>query len=240
MEERIDSLIFKKGLVRSRSAGAELVRRAQVKVNGKIVKKPSEVFNENDNIEILSNLPFVGRGGEKLAYALEKFDMKVADKIAVDVGSSTGGFTDCLVQNGVAKVYAVDVGTDQLSKELRDNPKIISMENTDIRDAIIPEQIDIAVVDVSFISLSKIFPALKKMLKKDAEIVLLVKPQFEVGMKELNKRGIVKKAISRENIVRDVTREAEKVGFSVKKNIESPITGKEGNVEYLLYAINKI
>ncbi len=235
---RADSELFKRKLVRSRSAAAELIRRGSVKLNGKVVQKTSELIGPEDIIEIGEGLPFVSRGGEKLDYALRHFRINVSGKMAVDVGSSTGGFTDCLLRHGAKKIYAVDVGHSQLHETLRSDPRITVLEKNDIRKVLLPEKVDLAVIDVSFISLEKILPSVQGLLTADGQIVALIKPQFEVGKGKLNKKGVVKDSKEREEAAEKVLAAAAGLGFTLKGFSQSPIQGGDGNIEYLAYLKN--
>lgn len=196
--------------------------------------------------------PFVGRGGVKLEKALAEFSLDVKDRIAIDVGASTGGFTDCLLQNGAAKVYAIDVGYGQLAWKLRKDPRVVVVERTNARyltpealyarklkvesrELIVGEKANVAVIDVSFIGLAKILPAVYNLLTDQAEVIALIKPQFEAGPDKVGRGGIVRDEKVREEVVARVKAEAEAIGFKVKGITESPITGGDGNIEYLLY-----
>ncbi len=239
MKERVDKLLVLLGYVSSRTRAARLIEEGKVfvdSVTGKKVLKPNEKF-ENETIFFISEKQkYVGRGGEKLEKALEVFGISVEGASALDIGSSTGGFTDCLLQHGTQKVFAVDVGTDQLDASLRINPKVVVLEKTDIRsteaEVCITEKVDIIVIDVSFISLSHIFPHLKKFTKEHTNIIALIKPQFEVG-KENIKEGVVTDPILHQKAVTDVTQYAHQNGFSLVQVIDSPILGGSGNKEFL-------
>ncbi|MDD4803883.1 MAG: TlyA family RNA methyltransferase [Candidatus Pacebacteria bacterium] len=235
-KERLDVLIFKKGLVDSRKIASDLIKEGKVFVSGEKVTKASKEFSDNVEIEITELPKFVGRAGLKLEKTLDTFNINVTDKVALDVGSSTGGFTDCLLQRSARKVYAVDVGTDQLRGELKNNPRVISMEQTDIRSiGSLPEKVDLIVIDVSFISLELVLPSVLKFLKDGGKIVTLVKPQFEVGKDNLGKGGIVKDDTARFAVLEKIKNLSLKLGLKVLGEIESPIKGGDGNTEYLLY-----
>ena len=233
---RADSYLANKKLTRSRTEATTLIQSGQIKVNGVILQKPSVDIKDTDVVEILSLSPFVSRGGEKLAGALDQFNINVTDLTAIDIGSSTGGFTDCLLKRRARQVYAVDVGTAQLAESLRTDSRVVIMEQTDIRklDKIDP-QISLAVIDVSFIPLSLILPDIYKLLSSGATVVALVKPQFEVTREQRNKQGVVKKEEDQKAALEKVKKIATDLGFTVKGEMESPLLGGEGNREYLLY-----
>jgi len=237
---RIDALIRKKKLLRSRTTAQNLIEEGLVKVDGRKILKPGTRVSIDSKIEIESFPKYVGRGGIKLERALESFNIDVKDLVVVDVGSSTGGFTDCLLQKGAKKVYAIDVGKDQLALELRKDPRVSVYEETDIRSLkALPEKVDLATVDVAFISLTLVLPYVQRLLRCRGEIVALVKPQFEVGPGERSKRGIVKDERLREAAVEKIKKWAISNNLEVKGLIESPITGAAGNVEYLIYLKTK-
>ncbi|MCM1054913.1 MAG: TlyA family RNA methyltransferase [Bacteroides sp.] len=235
---RLDSELAARSIARSRSAAQQLIKDGIVFVNGKNIVKAAFEVSENDKIEIKGELPkYVGRGGLKLEKALECFKIKLDGLTCIDVGASTGGFTDCMLQNGAKRVYAVDVGSDQLDEKLKGDSRVISLENTDIREAggRIPEKADFITVDVSFISLKLVLPEAKKLLKSGGAAAALIKPQFEVGKGGVGKRGIVKDPSLREKAVREIKEFSESIGFRCEGLIRSPITGGDGNVEYLIY-----
>ena len=240
---RLDRLLVAHGFVKSRERGHALILAGQVLVNGQKQDKAGALVPEDAGIRILGEvLPYVSRGGLKLEGALKGFKISVEGKTALDVGASTGGFTDCLLQHGAKKVYAVDVGYGQLAWKLRQDPRVITIERVNIRDiasSLIPEPIDIAVIDVSFISLEKVIPSILKFLKPDSEIIALIKPQFEVGREQVGKGGIVRDEAARSAAVDRVTDFIRGSGFEVKGVIPSPITGQEGNVEFLIHAVRK-
>ena len=240
---RLDRLLVAHGFVKSRERGHALILAGQVLVNGQKQDKAGALVPEDAGIRILGEvLPYVSRGGLKLEGALKGFKISVEGKTALDVGASTGGFTDCLLQHGAKKVYAVDVGYGQLAWKLRQDPRVITIERVNIRDiasSLTPEPIDIAVIDVSFISLEKVIPSILKFLKPDSEIIALIKPQFEVGREQVGKGGIVRDEAARSAAVDRVTDFIRGSGFEVKGVIPSPITGQEGNVEFLIHAVRK-
>ena len=241
--ERIDKLLVDHGLADSRTKAQALVMAGVVLVDEKRVEKPSEKFEKNATIRLKgtsTELRYVGRGGVKLEAALQQFGIDPTGMTCLDVGSSTGGFTDCLLQHGAGRVIAVDAGTNQLDWSLRNDPRVEVRERTNARD-LSPDDFentfDLAVVDVSFISVTKILPALLPLLKPDALLVVLIKPQFEVGRGEVGKGGIVRDPEKHERVVAEITAFAIELGLSIKGNIESPILGAEGNKEFLaLYA----
>lgn len=236
---RIDSLLHEKGLAKSRSSAQSLIERGFVLADGKKIEKVSQLVSPVANITITEDLPFVGRGGEKLAQALDIFKIDVVNKKALDIGSSTGGFTDCLLQRGASHVTAIDVGTDQFDKDLRNDPRITLLEQTDFRDygkkylASADELFDIIVIDVSFISLTEILPVARALLRPDGIIVALIKPQFEVGKDELSRGGIVRDAKLHEKVLEKVQLFSLQNDLEIKAIIDSPILGGDGNKEFL-------
>lgn len=240
---RLDTALYQRGIANTRSQAERYVKEGNVLVNGKVELKPSKDVSEKDLLTILEKQKYVSRAGDKLDKALESFGLKnsLKNKIALDIGSSTGGFTDCLLRHGVQKVYAVDVGTDQFDKRLTTESRVVLMEKTDIRDVVsLPELVDIIVVDVSFISLSHIVPRLKKFIKNKAEIVLLIKPQFEVGKENINRQGLVKDESLYGGVLDKIKLLCLENNFVLKDIIDSPILGGSGNKEFLLHAIHKI
>lgn len=235
MKQRLDLALVSRNLCRSRTEAQDRVTHGKVLVNSIVETKPAKEVSDSDVIRVTEYMPFVGRGGVKLQHALEYFHIDVGGKTILDVGSSTGGFTDCLLQNGAQKVYAVDVGTFQMADSLRNNPHVVLMEQTDIREAVLPEKVAGIVVDVSFISLSKIFPTLSKFVAPGAFIVALIKPQFEVGQANLGKGGIVTNEQAREDAITEVLKSATENGISIRDVTASPIVGGDGNKEFLLY-----
>lgn len=235
---RADILIFKKGLSRSRQNAQELIKEGKVLVGERKIVKANELLQEDTEIRITEQSKYVSRAGLKLESAIKEFDIDISDKVALDIGSSTGGFTDCLLQNGIKKVYAVDVGTDQLSEKIRNDKRVVSLEKTDIRKlGELPEKADIAVIDVSFISLEKVLPSVLKFLKPEAEIVALIKPQFEVGRENIGKGGVVKDEGAKISALKRTEIFAQSLGLSIKGKIKSPILGGDGNEEYLFYLL---
>jgi 23S rRNA (cytidine1920-2'-O)/16S rRNA (cytidine1409-2'-O)-methyltransferase len=240
---RLDVLLVQRGLVESRERAQAMIFAGQVLVNGQKQEKAGVLVAEDAELRIIGEaLPFVSRGGLKLEAALTEFRIAVEGKIALDVGASTGGFTDCLLMHGAKKVYAVDVGYGQMAWKLRQDPRVITIERMNIREidpSLLPDPLDIAVADVSFISLEKVIPGILQFLKPDAEIVALIKPQFEVGREQVGKGGIVRDEAARNAAVRKVEGFVRELGFEIKGVIPSPIKGRDGNVEYLIYAVRR-
>lgn len=237
---RLDSEMVNRHIVKSRNVANQLIKEEKVFVNQAMISKPSFTVNDDDIIEVRGDMPkYVGRGGLKLEKAIQEFNIDLSDKLCIDIGASTGGFTDCMLQNGARLVYAVDVGKNQLDKELQEDKRIVSLEDTDARKAaeIITEKADFISVDVSFISLKLILPEVKKLLKQNGQAVALIKPQFEVGKGGLGKHGVVKDDKLRINAVNEIKSFARQIGFTVGETIESPITGGNGNIEYLIHLL---
>jgi 23S rRNA (cytidine1920-2'-O)/16S rRNA (cytidine1409-2'-O)-methyltransferase len=238
---RLDRLLVEHGLVESRERGQALILAGQVLVNGQKIDKAGTLVAVDSDIRILGEqMPYVSRGGLKLEKALHEFAIDVKEKTALDVGASTGGFTDCLLQHGAKKVYAVDVGYGQMAWKVRQDPRVVVIERTNIRDidqALIPEKVDIIVIDVSFISLEKVIPSILRFLKPAAGFVALIKPQFEVGKGQVGKGGIVRDEAARNEAVERIRAFVKKQRFEVQGVIPSPITGQDGNVEFLIYGI---
>jgi 23S rRNA (cytidine1920-2'-O)/16S rRNA (cytidine1409-2'-O)-methyltransferase len=238
--ERIDKLLVDCGLAPSRTRAQALVMAGVVLVDEQLVKKPSETFAPNANIRLKSAgdpaSRYVSRGGLKLEAALREFHLDVNELTCLDVGSSTGGFTDCLLQHGARRVSAVDVGHNQFEWRLRNDPRVELREGVNAR-YLKPEEFehkfDLATIDVAFISATKILPAVVPLLAEQGKIVTLIKPQFEVGKGEVGKGGIVKDPAQHERVVAEVNRAAEKLGLKVYGVIESPIHGADGNLEFL-------
>lgn len=239
-KSRLDKLLFEKGLAESREKAHALILEGSVLVNGIMVDKAGAQVNADDALSVKSKMPYVSRGGLKLERALEEFSIDVKDKTAMDVGASTGGFSDCLLQCGAKKIYAVDVGYGQFSWKLRNDEKIILLEKTNIRhleQGRVSDKIEIAVIDVSFISLLKVIPKVLEFLQTSGEIVALIKPQFEVGRKDIGKGGVVKDENKRLEVVEKIKSELIKIGLQVIGTTTSPIKGPKGNVEYLIYLV---
>jgi 23S rRNA (cytidine1920-2'-O)/16S rRNA (cytidine1409-2'-O)-methyltransferase len=235
---RLDLLVVERGLADSREKARALILAGQVLVNGQKGDKAGSNIDAAANIELLAQPRYVGRGGLKLEAALDHFGIDVAGKVCLDVGSSTGGFTDCLLQRGVARVYAIDVGTGQLDWKLRNDPRVIVQEQVNARYLTrqqVPEAIALAVCDVSFISITMILPALAGLLADDAEMVILVKPQFELDRDQVGKGGIIRDPALHHQACQRVEKAVRELGFNAQI-IPSPILGAEGNREFLLHA----
>jgi hemolysin TlyA family protein len=238
-KERIDKLLVERGLADSRTKAQALVMAGVVLVNEKRIEKPSETFSQEAKIRLKgqsAELRYVGRGGLKLEKALNEFHIRPSEYVCLDVGASTGGFTDCLLQHGARKVVAVDVGTNQLVWKLRCDERVEVRENVNARylkPEDFSEKFDLIVMDVSFISVTKILPALVPLLKDEGRIVTLIKPQFEVGKGEVEKGGIVKDAEKHKRVVAEVNVFAENCGLEVLGVTDSPILGADGNKEFL-------
>lgn len=238
-KNRLDTELFRRGLVASRERGRALIMAGQVYVGGVKALKAGQTVKDTDEIEVRENTnPFVSRGGLKLQKAMKEFPIDLCDAVCIDVGASTGGFTDCMLQSGASKVYAVDVGYGQLAWKLRTDERVVNLERTNFRHCTeeqIPEKADFASVDVSFISLKIILPVLRGFLKDDATAVCLIKPQFEAGRENVGKKGVVRDKSVHESVVREITSFAADTGFCVQGLSFSPIKGPEGNIEYLMY-----
>ena len=241
-KQRLDTLLVDLDLCTSRQQAQRLIQAGEVKVNQQIIDKPGTEVDTAAVIDIKQRSPFVSRGGEKLAKALETFDMTVRDRIALDGGISTGGFTDCLLQAGAKQVYGIDVGYGQVAWSLRQDPRVVLRERTNIRH-LKPEELyaanqpypDLGVVDVSFISLTKILPALWTLLQPPREVVLLVKPQFEVGKEKVGKKGVVRDSKAQAEAIAQVMQAAQALGWHYGGLTWSPLPGPAGNIEYLLW-----
>jgi 23S rRNA (cytidine1920-2'-O)/16S rRNA (cytidine1409-2'-O)-methyltransferase len=234
---RIDLLVFQNGLTDSRERARTEIMSGHVFVNGQRVDKPGTSVDENAQLELRgAAVDFVSRGGLKLQKALSFFAVDPTEKTCLDCGASTGGFTDCLLKSGAKKVYAVDVGYGQLAWAIRIDPRVVTLERTNIRYVTkeqIPDEIELAVIDVSFISLKLVLPAVKSLLKPDGEIVCLIKPQFEAGKGKVGKKGVVRDRTVRLEVLQSFLDYTAENGFAVKGLTFSPIKGPEGNVEFL-------
>lgn len=233
--ERLDQALVRRGLYPTRERAQGAIDAGMVRVNGQAARKPSLKVGGGDSIEVDGDpVPYVSRGGLKLQAALDEFEINVSDLTALDVGASTGGFTDCLLQRGARRVYAVDVGRGQMAPSLRGDPRVVVMEETDIREVSgLPEAIDIATVDVAFISLTKVLPTVQRLVRPGGAIVALIKPQFEVGYGKVGKGGIVRDPKAHREAVESVVRAAQGLGLSVCGTMASPVLGAEGNREFL-------
>jgi 23S rRNA (cytidine1920-2'-O)/16S rRNA (cytidine1409-2'-O)-methyltransferase len=236
---RLDLLIVEKGFAPSRERARSLILARQVSVDGKVVDKAGSQVAETAHIELaVPDHPYVGRGGVKLAHALDAFGIHVAGRLALDIGASTGGFTDVLLQRGATKVVALDVGRGQLDWKLRNDPRVIVREGVNARNLApgdVPEQVDLVTIDVAFISLGHIFPALPRVLGHGADVVALVKPQFEAGREEVGKGGLVTDPAVHDAVIARVTEQAASAGFTRIGFTPSPITGASGNREFFLH-----
>ncbi len=238
-KERLDKLLVQKGLCESRQKAQALIMAGQVYVNGQRVDKAGTKVPVEAEIQIKGEAcPFVSRGGLKLKKALEVFPLRVEGLVCADIGASTGGFTDCLLQHGAAKVFAIDVGHGQLHWRLRNDPRVVVMEGVNaryLRPEDLPEPVDLATIDVSFISLTKVLPAVKELVKPGGHIVALIKPQFEVGPRQVGKGGVVRDPRLHEQVVEEIKQFAQGLGLTVLGTTESPILGPAGNKEFLIF-----
>jgi len=236
--ERIDKLLVERGLADSRTKAQALVMAGAVLVNEQLIHKPSELFSHDANIRIKESATqrYVSRGGIKLEAALREFNVDVSGLVCLDIGASTGGFTDCLLQHGAKRVVALDVGHNQLDWKIRNDPRVEVREEVNARhleSANFEERFDLVTIDVSFISLTKILPAVVPLLMNGGRIIALIKPQFEVGKGEVGKGGIVKDSLQHQRVISEVNGAAESLGFKNAGVIESPIKGADGNIEFL-------
>lgn len=238
-KERLDALLTAKGLFESRARAQAVIMAGQILVNEQKIDKPGTQVPEDAAIRILGDkLPYVSRGGLKLEKALKIFPISVEGKVVADIGASTGGFTDCALQNGAAKVYAIDVGYGQLAWKLRSDERVVNMERTNVRyleKEHLAEMVDAATIDVAFISLDKVLPAVHKILKPEGFVIALIKPQFEAGKENVGKKGVVRDPKVHEAVINNVIAFAKNEGFGIAGLEFSPIKGPEGNIEYLLY-----
>jgi 23S rRNA (cytidine1920-2'-O)/16S rRNA (cytidine1409-2'-O)-methyltransferase len=236
-KERLDRILVTQGLAPSREVAARTVLAGGVLVNGVMVDKPAKLIPADARLEVEKPAPYVSRSGEKLAAALDAFQIDPQGKVGLDIGCSTGGFTDCLLQRGASRIYAVDVGYGQFDWHLRQNPRVTLLERTNIRYAdhtVVPEPIDLAVIDVSFISLTLVLPSVVSLLQETAAIVALVKPQFEVGKGEVGRGGIVRDDTQRRAVTDKVIACATQLGLHVIGVLDSPVHGRKGNREVLV------
>ncbi len=239
MKERLDVLLVKRGLSASREKAKAVIMSGIVYVDNVREDKAGASFEDSVLIELRGNtLQYVSRGGLKLEKAVEQFQLSLQDKVCMDVGSSTGGFTDCMLKNGAARVYAVDVGHGQLDWGLRNDSRVVCMERTNIRyvkPEDIGERIDFASIDVSFISLSKVLPPVRELLNETGQVVCLIKPQFEAGRDKVGKKGVVRDSRVHRDVILQVMSWARELNFSLLHLDYSPVKGPEGNIEYLLH-----
>lgn len=239
MKERLDVLLVQRGLAESREKAKAIIMSGIVYVDNNKEDKAGSAFEQDVQIELRgSTLKYVSRGGLKLEKAIDQFGVSLQDKIAMDVGSSTGGFTDCMLQNGAKKVYSVDVGHGQLAWKLRNDERVVCMEKTNIRYVTpedVEDKIEFASIDVSFISLIKVLPPVKELLTDTGEIVCLIKPQFEAGREKVGKKGVVREKQTHIDVVDMIVEFARNMDFRALHLSYSPIKGPEGNIEYLLH-----
>jgi len=234
-KHRIDSLLVDRGLVESRAKAQALIMAGEVAVGGKTIIKAGTLVAEEAAIDILQPPPFVSRGGIKLDYALDQFQLDVTSKIAADIGASTGGFTDCLLKRGASRVYAVDVGYGQLDYRLRRDKRVVVLERVNARYPIsLPEKVNLATLDLSFISVEKVIPSVAQLLKDGGYLVVLLKPQFEAQRSEVGKGGIVKKPVVHARVLGRFIAWMVNHGFRLGGLVASPILGAEGNMEFFL------
>ncbi len=239
MKERLDVLVAGRGLAPSREKAKAMIMAGEILVDGQREDKPGTSFPDTVEITVKGNpLPFVSRGGLKLDKAVKCFGLELEGRVCMDVGSSTGGFTDCMLQNGAVKVYSVDVGHGQLAWKLREDPRVVCMERTNIRYVTseeIQEPPSFVSVDVSFISLTKVLLPVKALMAETGELVCLIKPQFEAGREKVGKKGVVRDPAVHREVIRAVAEFALQIGLALKALDFSPVKGPEGNIEYLIY-----
>jgi 23S rRNA (cytidine1920-2'-O)/16S rRNA (cytidine1409-2'-O)-methyltransferase len=237
-KKRLDLILVERELVDSRQQAQRLIMAGQVTVDGRVVDKPGTRISQEVDITLQAARPYVSRGGLKLEAALDRFAIEVSGVIAADVGASTGGFTDCLLQRGAFKVYAIDVGYGQLAWRLRNDPRVVVMERVNVRYLEgLPEPVDLATVDVSFISLELVLPAVIGFLKPHGDIMALIKPQFEAGRKQVGKGGVVKDPAVHRAVLHKILLWADEHGLTVRDLMASPLKGPAGNVEFLAHLV---
>jgi 23S rRNA (cytidine1920-2'-O)/16S rRNA (cytidine1409-2'-O)-methyltransferase len=235
-KKRLDVLMAERGLTESRNKAQRFIRAGEVRVDGQLVDKPSAQVPEDAEITLKAKPPFVSRGGEKLEAALEHFGIEVAGAVTADVGASTGGFTDCLLQRGARRVYAIDTGYGQLHWDLRNDPRVVVMERTNARHLdSLPEPVDLVTIDVSFISLGLILPAAVGWLSPNADVVALIKPQFEAGPAYVKKGGVVRDPQVHRRVLEEVLGAAAELELALRGLMPSPLHGPAGNVEFLAW-----
>ncbi len=241
-KERLDILLVEKGLVSSRERAKSSIMAGLVFVDGQRVDKAGTMVPSTGNIVVTGDsIGYVSRGGLKLAKALEHFSIHLTDKIMADIGASTGGFTDCALQNGALRVYAIDVGYGQLAWSLRTDNRVINMERTNIRNVTVEDlgqPLDFASIDVAFISLTKVLPVVKTLLAETGNVVALIKPQFEAGRAKVGKKGVVKDPVVHIEVIETIVNSCCELGFTPIGLTYSPVKGPEGNIEYLIYLSN--
>ena len=238
-KQRIDILLVEKGFFESREKAKASIMAGIVYVDNQKVDKAGEEVKEDAVIEVRGNAcPYVSRGGLKLEKAVNNFGLILQDKICMDMGASTGGFTDCMLKNGAQKVYAVDVGYGQLDWKLRTDERVVFMERTNVRyltENEVPDKLDFVSIDVSFISLTKVLPVAYNLTSENGEVVCLIKPQFEAGREQVGKKGVVRDSKVHQEVIEKVINFSKELGFKIKNLSFSPIKGPEGNIEFLLY-----
>ena len=239
MKKRLDILVFEKGFAESREKAKAIIMAGQIYVDNQKADKCGQSYDENVNIEFRGTAPrYVSRGGLKLEKAINNFDFDLKDKITMDIGASTGGFTDCMLQNGAKKVYSIDVGYGQLAWKLRNDERVVNLERTNMRHVTkeqIPDEIDFFSIDVSFISLKLLLPVARELLSENAQAVCLIKPQFEAGREKVGKKGVVRDPEVHIEVVTSIFDFCLNNGYSVLNLDFSPIKGPEGNIEYLIH-----
>ena len=239
MKKRLDVLLVERGLATSREKAKAMIMAGEVLVDNEREDKAGSMFPEEVEIVLKGKpLPYVSRGGLKLEKAMKNFDLTLDGKVCMDVGASTGGFTDCMLQNGAVKVYSVDVGHGQLDWKLRNDPRVVCMERTNIRYVTpedLGEPLDLSVVDVSFISLKIVLPAIQKLLKPTGQVLCLIKPQFEAGKENVGKKGVVRDPAVHAQVLRDFTALVASLNFTIRNLTFSPVKGPEGNIEFLAH-----
>ncbi len=239
MKKRIDLLLTEKNFFESRAKSQAMIMAGKILVNGQKIDKAGTLVDVESKIEIIGEeIPFVSRGGLKLQKALKVFPINLRGKICVDIGASTGGFTDCMLQNGAKKIYAIDVGYGQLAWKLRNDERVVNFERTNIRNvtrADFADELNFASIDVAFISLEKVLPVAKEILSDDGEIVALIKPQFEAGRDKVGKKGVVRDRKVHEDILQRILNFSQEINLKVCGLDFSPIKGPEGNIEYLTF-----
>lgn len=235
-KKRLDVLVHELGLAPSREMAQRYISAGEVFVNGELQTKPGTRFSVESNVVLKEAARFVSRGGLKLQSALDAFNIMIDSRVCADVGASTGGFTDCLLQAGAAKVYALDVGYGQIAMKLRQDNRVIVMERVNVRYLdLLDEQVDVVVIDVSFISLALVLPVIVKWLRPNADVIPLIKPQFEAGKSDVGKGGIIKDHTVHRRVLADVLDNAQQLGFGVNGLIQSGIKGSKGNIEFLAW-----
>ena len=239
MLERLDKLLIQRNLVSSRTRAEDIIRTYGVLVDGKLINKTGKKFPLDCEIKLIEEeIPWVSRGALKLLAAVEEWKPEISDGIFMDIGASTGGFTEVLIEKGAKKVFSIDVGSNQLHGKIKVRKEVVNLEKTHVRELnnrVIDQQVDGCVIDVSFISLKKVFPFIHSFLRKKGFVIALVKPQFEVGKKNIGKGGIVKNKALYPEILRDIAQEAQKNNLIMVGSMESPILGGDGNKEFLMY-----